>query len=92
MKRFISRASQTVEVPCKNKLLTIEQAKSMEISDEFFVKTENIGKFYYMPDLKGPTFRDTYVELDDAHNAQLTLEGPLKLFVEITSRCNLKCR
>ena len=52
MKKSIVRASHTVEVPCRNRLLTIEQAKSAEISDEFLVKTENIGKFYYISNLK----------------------------------------
>lgn len=90
---LVSGISQVIEVPCKNQNLSLAQRKLLENTDENFrVRVDKIGSFYYPKDPTWPMFQDCHFERNYEYDWVFMTDAPLKLFFEITRVCNLKCK
>lgn len=85
---------ETIECPCKNNLLQSSTNASVDISENFLTRAEKIWKFYYMDPnaTQNPVFCDCFFEKDKEYSWPLEVSAPLKLFLEITWKCNLTCK
>lgn len=85
--------SQKIEVPCKNEKLTLAEKELVsKPRDNFLVRVDKVWKFYYPKDPKRPMFQDCYFERDEDYDGVFITDAPLKIFFEITRKCNLQCK
>lgn len=89
----VSSISQTVEVPCKNELLKKEESKLLtQPRENFYVRVDKPWSFYYPKEPKWPMFQDCFFQEDKNYDWVFMTDSPLKLFFEITRKCNLTCK
>jgi len=85
----VEKSEWILECPCKNSNLEIPYGEELNLSS-MNVKEDIPGKFYY--DKQGDIFGRLFFKKREGYDGPLVLSSPIKLYLEITSKCNLSCR
>lgn len=83
----IERSVWNLECPCTNDSLTLSNEADVKLG-KMKVSKQEFGTFYCSEE--GPVFGEIYFKASSKRGIMLT-RAPLKVFLEITGRCNLNC-
>lgn len=87
----VEPSTWTIECPCTNKRLKAT-GKPKELTDleDFIERDEKFGTLYYRK--RGPIFSDSWFSENEANTEGRIFLSPIKVYMEVTARCNLRCK